>query len=203
MGVTLICICHLNCSERKPQVLLPRRPLQLGEEGATPLPLGNFHRAWSPWNGLYRKLKRRADSGFGQLANVDHEATRFLLLHLRDWVPRVATSPSLPHFSFLRLVNQNFSCYLFVFDMKCADIRHALFFFWPLNSGWGHMDSGLKLGSCFYISYSTLAFWFLISRFTAVLPLSSVMHRKNYVLRQESISGHTFPPVLGINFNEW
>lgn len=43
------------------------------------------------------------------------------------------------------------------------------FFFWPLNSGWGHMDSGLKLGFCF-ISYSTLAFWFNISRFTTVLP---------------------------------
>lgn len=65
------------------------------------------------------------------------------------------------------------------------------------------MDSGLKLGSCFYISYSTLAFWFNISRFTIVLPLSSVMHRKNCVPRQKGISGHTFPPVLGINFNKW
>lgn len=137
----LTSICHLNCSERKPLILLPASAEEgdrsmLGEEWQ--LTRSRFRalpQSVVTWSGLYGRPERGANTVFSVSCRVHGTATCSMLFseaEFQEW-PLPSSSP---HLSTLRLLNQNLSCYLFIFDIKCADMRHALFF-WLLNSAVG------------------------------------------------------------------
>lgn len=59
-------------------------------------------------------------------------------LPLRGWVPRMDGFPPLSSSLYPQALNQHRSCYLFIFDIKCAGVRHfsgSLTLQWTQGSG--------------------------------------------------------------------